>query len=114
MPLLFDVLAWATIAIGAVSAAYRLIMLATNWVGSRWPRRSARARRTITEQSARREAWEWLRYSLFVVFGGVFILDRGWKDIAARWLVLIAASTIMSWDRALWFRSRLRRRAESV
>lgn len=111
MPLLSDILAWAAITIGGASAAYRLIVLAAGWVGSRRPGCSARPQRAMTERSVKREAWEWFRYSLFLVCGGVFVLDRGWKDVAARWLVLIAASTITAWDRVLWFRSRLRRRS---
>jgi hypothetical protein len=97
-----DVLGWAGIAVGAVSALRYLAIL-----GHDYPRRlrpGARVRPVMTE---RHEAWQWFHCSLFVAADGMFVLDRGWDSETARWLVTIAATTVLVWDRGLWVRSRL-------
>jgi hypothetical protein len=107
MPMLFDVLAWAALVVGVLSAARYLIMLTARSCPS-WLRRGARIKLLLTEK-ARREAWRWFRFSLFCAFDGLFILDRGWASATTRWLVAIAATVVLLWDRGLWLRSHMRR-----
>jgi len=95
MSLLSDLLGWACVVTGTVSAAQRLVLL----IG-------ARARRP----SARREAWHWFRLSLLFIAIGIFGLDTGWNG-TARWLVTIAAGAILILDRGLWLGYKIRRRS---
>lgn len=95
MSLLSDLLGWACVAAGTVSAAQRLVLL----IGGR-----------VRRPSARREAWHWFRLSLLIIAIGIFGLDRGWND-TARWLVTIAACVILILDRGLWLRYKMRRRS---
>jgi hypothetical protein len=53
--------------------------------------------------------WQWFRYSLFVAFIGLFVIDTAWNG-AVRWLVTGAATAILLWDRSLWLRSQRQRR----
>ncbi|MGD0557499.1 MAG: hypothetical protein ABSA93_21285 [Streptosporangiaceae bacterium] len=92
MSLFVSVLAWIIIAAGTAGVARQLLALAGGGRGRR----------------ARQESWQWLRFSLFVVSGGLFLLESLWREDAARWLVLIAAGVVTAWDRVLWLRSRMR------
>jgi hypothetical protein len=65
--------------------------------------------RLLPTEETRREAWQWFRLSLFCVFDGIFVLDGGWASATTRWLVAIAATAVLLWDRGLWVRSRMRR-----
>jgi hypothetical protein len=107
MPMLFDVLAWAALVVGALSATRYLIMLTARSCPV-CLRRGACIKLLLTEK-ARREAWQWFRFSLFCAFDGMFILDRGWASATTRWLVAIVATVVLLWDRGLWLRSRMRR-----
>jgi hypothetical protein len=92
---LSDLLGWACIAAGTLSAAQRLVLL-----------RSGRAGRP----SARREMWHWFRLSLLFITIGLFALDKGWNG-TARWLATIAAGAILILDRGLWLGHTVRRRS---
>lgn len=112
MSIFFAVIAWVGITVGALSAGRYLIMLSRRVLPG-WLRSVAHARPAQSERT-RRDAWQWFRLSVFALLTGVLVLAMGQQDQLARWLVAIAATVVLLWDRALWFRSRMRRRASGV
>jgi hypothetical protein len=99
--------AWAAIVVGAIGAGLRWALLAADRIHARPSRRPLHGGGTMRPRQ-RRELWLWSFYSLFVVFSGIFILDRSWGSIIARWLVVLAAGLILIWNGVVWLRFRLR------
>ena len=96
VPLYVILLGGTNVILGAYNAIHRLFTLTTG--------------RTRGPQ-ARRATWQGFRWSLLPIVAGIWVLLGGWANETGRWLVAIAAGTIVVWDRGLWLRSCIRGRS---
>jgi hypothetical protein len=109
MSLVVDVIAWMGITVAALSAARYFVMLIRRPLPP-WLRSIARVTPAQTA-GERHHAWQWFRLSLLAISTAVMLLSFGWHNDLARWLLDIAVTVILIWDRALWIKVRMRHRA---
>lgn len=109
MSLIVDVIAWIGITVAVLSAARYSMVL----VRGPLPPRLRSITRVTPARTARerRYAWQWFRLSLLAICTAVMLLSFGWSDDLARWLLDIAATIVLVWDRALWLTFRMGQRA---
>jgi hypothetical protein len=104
MSMVVNVIAWTGITVGALSAARYLVKLIREPV-PRWLYSVAHVTRAQTV-GERRYAWQWFRLSLLAISTAVILLSFAWQNELARWLLAMASTIVLIWDRALWVKSR--------
>jgi hypothetical protein len=95
MSLFVEVVAWAAIATGALSAAQWLVTLAAD--RTRQPRGGAPAGTRTARSNTRHFVWQKLRLSLFTAAVGACLLTIRSKNEAAEWLAAAALTIVVVW-----------------
>ena len=93
MSLLIEVVAWAVIAIGALSASHLLVALAAS--RARQPRGGTRDGARTARSGTRHVMWQRLRLSLYVAVMGAWLLAINSKNDTAEWSTTIALAVVV-------------------
>jgi hypothetical protein len=108
----FDIVAWVSISLGSLVAAWRMAALAFGPAWARRPRSGVHAARSpLGYPAARRKLWRELQPPLVLIMDGVIILTVDSSELVSLLLVGIMTLLIPVWDLAHWARSRRARAA---
>lgn len=109
MSLFVEVVAWAAIVVGTLSAAQSLAALAAGH--TRQPRGGTRDGARTARSDARHVLWQKLRLSLFAAVAGMSLLAIQSKNDLAEWLTATALTMVVVWYLGSGLKSHTRRKS---